>query len=289
VPWGFFMVSKLKKSLVLFITISTFPTFANGPVHQGKGKSGEPKAPSVDSIQPIRVESENNACREIPLSTRQLFYNHFQWHLSGVSAEKRKILAHRFAKLIAKAEKESSGNPASVTDMGLRGSATSVRAFYNDPHNQRRGSSGFLRISLATREKLLNNPNVKITHQTNYGLLQQSADRLTRRALNRDIYDFYKKLGISDKRQAYQYCGTEFLYAGRQAELMSAIKEAASCKEGVKSREEIKCFGELVTICPALNIDLALIQPAAYFQTRNAAPRCLSVFYELAGLNSNGN
>ena len=85
-------------------------------------------------------------------------------------------------------------------------------------------------------------------------------------------------------RAALDKCGTKYLYKDAANVLAGEIEEAAECRAGTKNINEVKCFAKMVTICPALNLELALNAPAAYFATRRAAPRCTEALKEVVGI-----
>lgn len=228
-----------------------------------------------------QVGNEDSSCRKLPASLRNLYYSHYEKMADGKDIRYRTDLANKMAKLLGMTMKESSGNPASVTDMKLRGSSTSVKVFFRENSQHGVGSSGHLKISIEARNRLLNQGGVTMNKQTNFGLLQMSADRLYTQK-NRDLYKTYKNVILQSPSKGVAYCGSEHVIRGSKSAIQAALKEAASCQEGYNSTSGVKCFGKLVTICPALNVQLGLNAPAAYFATRKAAPRCTSAFTFLA-------
>lgn len=89
---------------------------------------------------------------------------------------------------------------------------------------------------------------------------------------------------------AIMYCGTRFMFEeGKKdfTKLKEAMKSISYCKLGNaqqgygKKEFDEKCFAQWVTICPALNIDIATITPLQYFATRNAKPVCQATFRRL--------
>lgn len=89
---------------------------------------------------------------------------------------------------------------------------------------------------------------------------------------------------------AIMYCGTRFMFEEGKKDfkkLKEALSSIAYCKlgnsqQGYGKREiDEKCFAQWVTICPALNIDIATITPLQYFATRNAKPVCQGTFERL--------
>lgn len=92
---------------------------------------------------------------------------------------------------------------------------------------------------------------------------------------------------------ALLYCGTPFMFHGQyHGEIRTDIQKAAVasiayCKLGNsqegygESEMDEKCFAEWVTLCPALNIDIATLTPLSYFETRDATPVCEQTFKRL--------
>lgn len=96
-------------------------------------------------------------------------------------------------------------------------------------------------------------------------------------------------------KAALLYCGTEYMFrhadVKRNKELDRKLKKAmasiAYCRLGRPRCDEnnneldMRCFEAWVTLCPALNIDIALLLPLRYFATRYANPVCLDTFKAL--------
>jgi hypothetical protein len=87
---------------------------------------------------------------------------------------------------------------------------------------------------------------------------------------------------------AIRYCGTKYMFAegeGDIEKLKEAMASIAYCKLGNAKNAyhdvDEKCFAQIVTLCPALNIDIASITPLAYFATRDESPVCESTFKRL--------
>jgi hypothetical protein len=91
---------------------------------------------------------------------------------------------------------------------------------------------------------------------------------------------------------ALWHCGTRFLFkegytgAEGQKALEAAMASIAYCDFGKdrpdpNSRSQAQCFGHWVTLCPALNLDLAMLTPDSYFATHRAAPLCQATFQRL--------
>lgn len=111
-----------------------------------------------------------------------------------------------------------------------------------------------------------------------------------------DIYktEFNERYQAGLKR-ALLYCGTRFLYnVDKQYILINddstfenAMASIAYCKLGNskigygKYELDEQCFVEWVTLCPALNMNIALLTPLSYFQTRGKKPVCVDTFKRL--------
>jgi hypothetical protein len=130
------------------------------------------------------------------------------------------------------------------------------------------------------------------------GRTSESESRIPKK----DIYkpEFYERYQAG-LNLALLYCGTGFMFRGKSFEdggkKMSLLKKAmasiAYCKlgnsqagYGVNEIDE-KCFAEWVTLCPALNIDIATLTPLSYFETRGATPVCEGTFKQLITTKSN--
>lgn len=92
-------------------------------------------------------------------------------------------------------------------------------------------------------------------------------------------------------KMALLYCGTDFMFRGEDGEktskLVKAMASIAYCRlgnkqagYGVNTIDEI-CFAEWVTLCPALNIDIATLTPMRYYATRDQMPVCEETFKKL--------
>jgi hypothetical protein len=111
--------------------------------------------------------------------------------------------------------------------------------------------------------------------------------------------DIYKP-GFNERYQtglklALLYCGTRFLYdvdkqyiwTNDDSTYENAIASIAYCKLGNsqtgygKYEIDEQCFAEWVTLCPALNMNIALLTPLSYFQTRGNKPVCIDTFKRL--------
>ncbi len=120
------------------------------------------------------------------------------------------------------------------------------------------------------------------------GRITQSDTRIWPGDLNKpEFFDRYK-IGLN---RALLYCGTGFMFNANypntkeeQAKLQEAMASIAYCKLGNshsgygKNEIDEKCFAEWVTLCPALNIDIAHLTPLSYFATRGEKPVCEGTF-----------
>ncbi|KTC93398.1 hypothetical protein [Legionella cincinnatiensis] len=96
-------------------------------------------------------------------------------------------------------------------------------------------------------------------------------------------------------KMALLYCGTRFLFSvdnqyiwtNETSTFESAMASIAYCKLGNsqsgygKYEIDEQCFAKWVTLCPALNINIALLTPLSYFQTRGNKPVCIDTFKRL--------
>jgi len=124
------------------------------------------------------------------------------------------------------------------------------------------------------------------------GRITQSESRLHQRDINNPEFSERYREGID---MALLYCGTGYLFreAGlwgdleEKEKLQAAMRSIAYCKlgnaqagYGINEIDE-KCFAEWVTLCPALNIDIATLTPLSYFATRHESPVCEYTFKRL--------
>ncbi len=121
------------------------------------------------------------------------------------------------------------------------------------------------------------------------GRITQSDSRIPEHEITNPAYSDRYLDGI---RSALMYCGTVFMYREgnlnkKIADLEKAMASIAYCKlgnsQGGYGFHELdeKCFAQWVTLCPALNIDIAILTPLSYFETRNAKPVCQGTFQRL--------
>ncbi|ANH13224.1 TPA: hypothetical protein ACIZB4_000737 [Legionella pneumophila] len=96
-------------------------------------------------------------------------------------------------------------------------------------------------------------------------------------------------------RMALLYCGTKFLFrvdnesvwVNENSTFEKAMASIAYCKLGNSKtgygtdEMDERCFAEWVTLCPALNVNIALLTPLSYFQTRKNKPVCTNTLNRL--------
>lgn len=124
------------------------------------------------------------------------------------------------------------------------------------------------------------------------GRTLQSEVRIRPQDINKPEFSARYHTGL---KMALLYCGTRFMFRReslkREEEefpkLEKAIASIAYCKlgnqqtgYGVNEIDE-RCFAEWVTLCPALNIDIATLTPLSYFSTRSESPVCEGTFNRL--------
>jgi hypothetical protein len=287
-----------------------------------------------------KYQDPDPRCKSINLHLKMLMFQHFLIYQHLVNAQGIYLddkIANQWAHIMAMILKESSGDSTSITDMSGK-TITTNRARTNIYQWRKMFT-------------LMQTKGVQMNYQTNFGLTQLSADRLsdafniakallhnraflegkegadtpgkielnTAIAIRRLIW-FYQdfaqgRTSESEDRipeqdinkPAYQaryfkglelalvYCGTRFMFRKdclkdceeRNARLKQAMASIAYCKlgnsqqgYGVSEMDET-CFARWVTLCPALNIDIAILTPLAYFATRNVLPVCEKTFKRL--------
>ncbi|MBA2657847.1 MAG: hypothetical protein H0U70_12835 [Tatlockia sp.] len=123
------------------------------------------------------------------------------------------------------------------------------------------------------------------------GRLTQNDERIYKEDINKpELSDRYR----AGLKRALLYCGTEYMFQedpnegiNQPSKLEMAMDSIAYCKLGNsqsgygKNEFDEKCFAEWVTLCPALNIDIAHITPLSYFATRGEKPVCEETFKRL--------
>lgn len=226
----------------------------------------------------LHVAGTDGSCeKKVPQNLRLLFFQTFRDSANILGAPVAEADISKYSKVIGMSLKESSGASASVTDMRGRGSAETLRYFFRID-NPGRSSPAALHSSLQSANQLLRMSNVRWDHQTNFGLLQMSADRFsfhnegTLRAHEfvARMQDLYRR----DPERAIETCGTKTMFKNGGVELREAFNSMHSCELGMSNSPEIRCFGKWAMLCPRYNVALALGAPPAYFATRNTSPLC---------------
>ncbi|CDZ78478.1 hypothetical protein BN59_02788 [Legionella massiliensis] len=118
------------------------------------------------------------------------------------------------------------------------------------------------------------------------GRFSQTMERIHQRELYKPELNSRYLEGL---RMAVLYCGTRFMFdtPPNQGKLRKAMASIAYCtvgdaKKGYgKNEVDAKCFAQWVTLCPNLNVDIAILTPLSYFETRGAKPVCESTFERL--------
>lgn len=123
------------------------------------------------------------------------------------------------------------------------------------------------------------------------GRISQSQGRIHQQNINKPEFSNQYHEGL---KMALLYCGTRFMFheknqsgAENEPAFENAMASIAFCKLGNSQtgygRNEFdeRCFAEWVTLCPALNIDIAILTPLSYFATRGEKPVCEDTFKRL--------
>jgi len=118
------------------------------------------------------------------------------------------------------------------------------------------------------------------------GRILESEGRISPQDISKPEFSEQYQKGLN---MALLYCGTHFMFRdGKDAsKLQKAMASIAYCNLGNKqagygvNEVDEECFAEWVTLCPALNIDIATLTPLSYFATRGARPVCEDTFKRL--------
>jgi hypothetical protein len=124
------------------------------------------------------------------------------------------------------------------------------------------------------------------------GRLNQHEQPISQQVTDNNALTKRHKKGLE---MALIYCGTKLLFKKASAAhdndtgltFQKAMASIAYCKLGSsqtgygQSSATHQCFADWVTLCPALNFNIALVTPLSYFQTRKAHPVCLETFKRL--------
>jgi hypothetical protein len=206
---------------------------------------------------------------------RKFFKSYFQ----NLSKAEKIDQRDRLTKMLGMMIKESSANPAAVSDMKGNGSSNSYKSFFRA--NASKGVMSSPHYANTTLlEKLINQKGVTINHQTNFGLGQLSADRLDMSKwggsyLSQKAKDI-KKMSANT---FLKWCGTTSMYNDSKSTLENYFnRHIKNCSMSSKTESGIKCFARTINLCPRMTVELALRQPMRYFETRYAKPICSELF-----------
>ena len=282
----------------------------------------------------VMMEEKDIRCTSISFNLRMMIFQHFVIYQQMVNAQNVYFddqIAHQWAHVLAMILKESSGDTSNITDMGGYSIST------DDSKSNLQEWRQILKLSSRSR--------VELNYQTNFGLVQTSADRLldafhltkeqkediafldreegasmpnklvlnTAVAIRRLVlfYQGFAKGRILDSQTPFNkedisnpypeeykkalnmaliYCGTRLMFQADEnsaSSLQNAMASIAFCNLGNQkpgydlSKMDLQCFAQWVTLCPALNIDIATLTPLNYFATKGQQPVCEETFKRL--------
>lgn len=282
----------------------------------------------------VMIKERDIRCTSISFNLRMMIFQHFVIYQQMVNAQNVYFddqIAHQWAHVLAMVLKESSGDTSNITDMGGYSIST------DDSKSNLQEWRQILKLSRRSR--------VELNYQTNFGLVQTSADRLldafrltkeqkediaflegeegasmpdklvlnTAVAIRRLVlfYQGFAKGRILDSdmpfnkedisipypegykkalNMALLYCGTRLMFQAddnNASKLQDAMASIAYCNLGNQklgsdlSKMDLQCFAQWVTLCPALNIDIATLTPLNYFATKGQQPVCEDTFKRL--------
>jgi hypothetical protein len=238
--------------------------------------------------------------KRVPLNLRALFFEHFRYYVDHSKSHLGEVEIARFAKVLGMSLNESGGASAAVTDMSGTGGVTSLHHFYNTDNPGVSGSAAhtssldsldqLLEITTETRKtkrKGKRTFTMKWNGETNFGLLQMSANRLDLNFGNhedeiaRNTLVAMRTLYASHPEEVIDRCGTARMFKEPATRIREAFDAIQTCDASSKNKEEVQCFGRWATLCPNYNLTLALIAPPAYFATRRSAPLCAKTFRKI--------
>ncbi len=234
-----------------------------------------------DEAALLSEASDEAVCRSKTTSNlRQLYFEHFRYYVDHSKSEISDTEIARFAKVLGMTPYESSNATAVVTDMHYKGGKTSTESFRADNPKSDPGKPG-LRSRVATVDKLLNLKGVKYNFQTNFGLVQMSADQLTvsnTGKIVRKMIEDMKVLYASHPEDVIDRCGAQTMFEDDLPEIRSAFDKLQTCDVGTDTSDKVKCFGRWAMLCPNFNISVALLATPRYFATKHRAPLCSKSF-----------
>lgn len=289
---------------VFVVSLTTHSAMAGILGHEGplsRDATGNWKEYRTNDEEALLSDAgDDKSCvKRLPANLRQLFFEHFRYYVDHSKTKVGETEIARFAKVLGMAPLESSGATAAITDMSGTGSRTTLRHFFSTD-NPGRGGSSVMTSSIDSLEKLLamtketrtvNGKSVSKTmkwnEETNFGLLQMSANRLyldfgsDQDAVAKESLTSMKALYVSHPEEVISRCGTAKMFAESAEDIRAAFDQLQSCEVGYKTKAEVQCFGRWATLCPNYNITLALVAPKAYFATHRATPLCAKTFRKI--------
>ena len=226
---------------------------------------------------PVIDAAKTKCLSNLPASTRKFLFD-FYYSSALVDPIVAKNSLNKFSKICGMIYKESSGNPVSCTDMHYNGSRTSVVEFCKNDSL----------ASVSMYNKLRDDKSINRNYQTNFGLLQLSADILTWNISLRSIFEHVVEEVSSHPDTALSMCGSKCLFSNCGEDILDQMKKFSHCKLHYRkkvdskkgetvpdiSADEINCFDHWVSFCPNLNLALGMQLPASYFESRKAPALC---------------
>ena len=183
----------------------------------------------------------------------------------------RSIRASRILPLIIA---ESGGDPTCVTDM----QGTSARR----PFEWGRPGANTSKWETTEVRRSLSRPRpMDYNSETNFGMMQQSSNVLTTDSSGgtRRIFTEYRDLMRTDPEAALEKCASRDFYSVRVPP-KEFFGSAATCE----IEKTGKCFGKVMMLCPALNLELGLQKlktRPGYFQNHRKRPLCEAHFRKI--------
>ncbi len=201
---------------------------------------------------------ESRACKALPDNLRGLFYEHFIYYVDRHGRRIGPAEARRFSRLLARAWADSRGNTVNASDGRSNGNDISASRFVTD--NIRRDARDNRAVaSLESRAIILRSPRIKMDRKARFGLLKASVTQLADPRARTALAEI-QALALRNPDAAVDRCGSEWMYADPDRALKAALVASARCKPGAASEGEVRCFAQWVTLCPNLNLSLALLK-----------------------------
>jgi hypothetical protein len=231
--------------------------------------------------------------------TRDLFFEVFANVAIANPSQSLDALSKSFSKTLGMSMKESLGTTAMVCDMDTNGSALSMRLFRAAQKD--RPSAEKSKSDLEAVDRLLSEDSINFNHQTNFGVVQMSPDRLSfNETFLTKSFAVLRPLAESNPREMARMCGTTYAFYDEAPAVEEKLRTLGSCEmniplvekamrgsvkkgtaESIELAKSSKCFGSWMMLCPSLNVELATATKSAYFQTRGEAPLCAATLRTL--------